>query len=182
MMNYRSAGLSLLAACALAGCGDSDVKEVKSWMAQVKKDTKVSVAPLSEPKNFIPYGYTEKDEIDPFNANKLLAELAKAAANSTSNKYKPDMDRRKEQLENFPLDTMRMVGLMQKAGVAYALIQIDRLVYQVHAGQRLGQNYGIITSVSEDAVNIKENVQDAGGDWIERMSKLELQDSKETKK
>lgn len=181
MMNHRTAALALLAAFALAGCSDSDVKEVRSWMDQVKKDTKPSVKPLSEPKTFVPYAYAAQDEIDPFNANKLLAELAKASAN-TASKYRPDLDRRKELLESYPLDTMRMVGVMQKGGVTYALVQIDRAVHQVRSGQRLGQNYGIITSIADDVVNIKENVQDAGGDWIERMSKLELQESKETKK
>jgi type IV pilus assembly protein PilP len=55
-------------------------------------------------------------------------------------------------------------------------------VHQVRAGQRIGQNYGLVTAVSETAVNIKEVVQDAGGEWVERVSKLELQESKETKK
>ena len=71
---------------------------------------------------------------------------------------------------------------MQKAGVNYALLQIDRAVYQVKAGQRIGQNYGLVTGVGEAAVNIKEVVQDAGGEWVERASKLELQESKEAKK
>ena len=75
-----------------------------------------------------------------------------------------------------------MVGTMQKAGVVYALLQIDRAVHQVQAGQHLGQNFGLITGVSEGAVSIKEIVQDATGDWVERMSKLELQESKETTK
>jgi type IV pilus assembly protein PilP len=62
------------------------------------------------------------------------------------------------------------------------LLQIDRSVHQVRTGQRLGQNFGVVTGVSENAVNIKEVVQDAGGEWVERMSKLELQVSKETGK
>jgi type IV pilus assembly protein PilP len=85
-------------------------------------------------------------------------------------------------LEGFPLDAIKMVGTLQKAGVAYALLQIDRSVYQVRTGQHLGQNFGLITSVNEDAVTIKEIVQDATGDWVERMAKLELQDSKESTK
>ncbi|WP_426175797.1 pilus assembly protein PilP [Massilia sp. TWR1-2-2] len=172
---------TLTAALLLAGCSASDVKEVQDWMAQVKKDTKVSVVPIAEPKTFIPFAYAAQDAIDPYSPNKLLAELARAAEKSDA-KYQPDMDRRKELLESYPLDTFTMVGVIQKAGTTYALLQIDRAVHQVKAGQRIGQNYGLVTGVSEGAVNIKEVVQDAGGEWVERLSKLELQESKETKK
>jgi type IV pilus assembly protein PilP len=174
-------GALALTAVLLAGCSDSDVKEVQDWMGEVKKDTKVKVVPLAEPKTFIPFAYTAQEEVDPFSQNKLLAELARAAEKS-DNKYKPDMGRRKEPLENYPLDTFAMVGVLQKGGVTYALLQIDRTVHQVKAGQRIGQNYGTVTGVTDSTINIREVVQDAGGEWVERMSKLELQESKETKK
>ena len=172
--------LPVLIALALAGCGDSDVKEVNLWMQQVQQKARVAVPPLNAPKTFIPFAYAAKDATDPFSVNKLQAELAKAAR--TGSAFKPDLDRRKEVLESFPLDTLKMVGTLQKAGVTYALLQMDKAVYQVHSGQHLGQNFGLITGVSEAAVTIKEIVQDAAGDWVERMSKLELQDSKESGK
>jgi type IV pilus assembly protein PilP len=180
-MTIKRMGAMALAAL-LAGCGASDVREVKDWMAQVKKDTKVNVVPIAEPKTFIPFAYTAREQIDPFSPNKLLAELARAAEKSDNNPYKPDMNRRKELLENFPLDTFVMVGVLQKGGVNYALLQVDRAVYQVKAGQRIGQNYGLVTGVSENVVQIKEVVQDAAGEWVERLSKLELQESKESRK
>lgn len=164
----------------LAGCGDSDVREVRDWMAQVQRDTRPTVKPLPEPKDFIPYAYDAKDEVDPFNPNKLLTELARAAATS-KDPNQPDLQRPRELLETFPLDTMRMVGTMEKGGTNYALVQIDKSLYQVKPGQRIGQNFGIVTRVSDDAVNIREVVQDAAGEWVERMAKLELQ-SKETGK
>ncbi|HZX25685.1 MAG TPA: pilus assembly protein PilP [Telluria sp.] len=171
-------GLAL--AALLGGCGDGDVQEVQAWMDKTRAETKVHVEPLSEPKTFIPYAYTGADAPDPFSQNKLLVELAKSAANSTS-PYKPDMNRRKELLENFPLDTIRMVGAIQKGGVNYALLQIDNAVHQVRAGQHLGQNFGLVTSVTDSAVNIRETVQDAAGEWVERMAKLELQEAKDSK-
>jgi type IV pilus assembly protein PilP len=181
MMNVRHGAMLLAAALLLAGCGDSDKDEINSWMADVKKNTRVSVQPLAEPKTFIPFAYGVREQTDPFDPNKLLAELARAAA-SSSNPLRPDPDRRKEFLESFPVDSMKMVGTLNKAGVSYGLVQIDRNVYQVRAGQRLGQNYGQVTGVAESAISLKEVVQDAGGEWVERMSKLELQESKETKK
>jgi len=172
----------LAGAALLAGCSDSDVAEINSWMSDVKKDTRVSVKPLSEPKTFLPFAYGVREEPDPFDPNKLLAELARAAAASSDNLLRPDMNRRKEFLEGFPIDTMKMVGTLNKGGVSWGLIQIDRAVYQVKAGQRLGQNFGRITGVADSAISIKETVQDAGGEWVERDSKLELQASKETTK
>lgn len=178
----RAAVPAMLLACCtlLTACGDSDVQEVKHWMKEVDGQAVVKVQPISEPKTFIPFAYASNDEADPFNANKLLAELAKAAKGGGG--LKPDMERRKELLESFPLDTVKMVGTMQKAGVIYALLQIDRAVHQVKTGQHVGQNYGLITSVGESAITIKEIVQDATGDWVERISKLELQESKENTK
>jgi type IV pilus assembly protein PilP len=164
----------------LAGCGDSDVKEVRDWMDQVKQETRPAVKPLAEPKDFIPYAYGAKEAVDPFSPDKLLSQLAKAAETATD-PNKPDMQRPRELLEGFPLDTMHMVGTMQKAGVNYALVQIDRGVYQVRAGQRIGQNFGIVTRVGDDAINIREVVQDAAGEWVERLAKLELQSKENTK-
>jgi type IV pilus assembly protein PilP len=174
--------VSALAAAALllAGCGDSDVKEVRDWMDQVKQETRPAVKPLSEPKDFIPYAYNTGEAVEPFSPDKLLNQLAKAAE-TAPDPNKPDLQRPRELLEGFPLDTMQMVGTMQKGGANYALLQIDRAVYQVRAGQRVGQNFGIVTRVGDDAIQIREVVQDAAGEWVERMAKRELQ-SKENKK
>ncbi|MGJ7915923.1 pilus assembly protein PilP [Massilia sp. LXY-6] len=176
----KQAGAFVAAALLLAGCGDSDVKEVHDWMDQVKQQTRPAVKPLAEPKDFLPYAYGAKETVDPFSPNKLLNQLAKAAETS-QDPNKPDLQRPREQLEGYPLDTMKMVGTMQKGSVTYALLQIDRAVYQVRAGQRIGQNFGIVTRVGDDAINIREVVQDAAGEWVERMAKLELQ-SKENRK
>jgi type IV pilus assembly protein PilP len=173
---------ALMALLLLAGCGDTDVQEVRTWMKQIDAQTKVKVPPLAEPKTFIPFAYARKDDSDPFNPNKLLAELAKQAAAGGSNGLKPDTERRKELLETYPLDTIKMVGTIEKKGVIYAVLQVDRAVHQVVAGQHLGQNYGRITSITENTVTLKEIVQDATGDWVERLSKLELQESKENSK
>jgi len=182
-MNKLTGLMIALSALLLSGCGDSDVQEVRAWMKQTDAQAHVAVQPLAEPKTFIPFAYASADAIDPFNPNKLLAELARAARISGGKGgLKPDMDRPKELLESYPLDTIKMVGTVQKGGVIYGLLQIDRSVHQVRTGQHIGQNFGLITSVTEGAVNIKEIVQDPTGDWVERISKLELQESKETTK
>ncbi|WP_307155857.1 pilus assembly protein PilP [Duganella sp. Leaf126] len=174
----------MLLPCLLAGCGDSDVQEVRAWMKQVDAETRVGVPPLAEPKTFIPFAYQQKDVLDPFNPNKLLSELARQNpdAGKEGGGLAPDLKRRKELLESYPLDTVKMVGTLEMRGTRYAVLQIDRNVYQVVKGQRLGQNDGVITAITDNTVSIREVVQDATGDWVEHLATLELQESKETAK
>jgi type IV pilus assembly protein PilP len=180
-MNKLLAIAPALAALLLAGCGDSDVKEVRDWMAQVRRDTRPAVKPLPAPKEFIPYAYGVRNMVDPFNPQKLQAGLD-LGAEAAKSPFAPDTRRTKEELENFPLDTMRMVGALQKGGVSYGLVQVDRSVYQVRPGQHIGENFGLVTRVTDSAIDIREVVQDASGAWVQRMSKLELQESKESGK
>jgi len=86
----------------------------------------------------------------------------------------PELERRKEPLEAYPLDTMKMVGSIEKAGVATALLTVDNLLYQVRVGHYLGQNYGKIVAITETGVELREIVQDSSGDWEERMTTLAL--------
>jgi type IV pilus assembly protein PilP len=161
----------------LSGCGDSSNQEVQQWMTEVKQQTRVAIPKLSEPKKFAPFTYEAKGELDPFNAAKLAIALAKLKS-SADNPLKPDMERRREPLESFPLDTLKMVGLLQKPGLSFALIQADKTVFQAKVGNYIGQNFGMITNITESEIEIKEIVQDAAGEWVERIAKLELQETK----
>lgn len=176
MMHTRRSirlALLLLASGLLAACGDGGVGETRAWMKQVEKQTVPKVKPLPEPKTFEPYGYDARAAQDPFDQAKLLGEAARVAQAGNANQ--PDLARPREVLETYPLDTMRMVGTIQKGGVNYALLQVERTLHRVRAGQRIGQNYGRITRVGEGAIEIRESVQDATGDWVERMAHIELQ-------
>ncbi|MET0267156.1 MAG: pilus assembly protein PilP, partial [Duganella sp.] len=106
----------VLLALLLAGCGDRDVQEVRAWMKQVDAQTSVGVKPLAEPKTFIPFAYAQKDAVDPFNPAKLATELARQGGAGAGG-LKPDTERRKELMENYPLDTIKMVGTMEARGV-----------------------------------------------------------------
>lgn len=168
--------IAITSTVSLSGCGDGGVTEIKEWMNDVRLHTKVSIPKLSPPKTFTPFAYTGKGAIDPYNPTKLSVAFAKLQANSSG--LKPDLERRREPLENFPIDTLKMVGTLQKPGLTYALIEADRTVYQVKVGNHVGQNFGLVTHISETAVDLKEIVQDASGEWVERMAKLELQEMK----
>ena len=99
-----------------------------------------------------------------------------AAQPSTSGLIAPELSRRKEALESFPLDAMEMVGSLQGSGQPVALVRVDKLIYQVRAGNYLGLNYGRVLRVSENELTLREIVQDASGEWIERPATLELQE------
>ncbi|HEX8956814.1 MAG TPA: pilus assembly protein PilP [Burkholderiaceae bacterium] len=168
---------SLLALLALAGCGGGQ-DEIRQWMAQVKKETKVNIPKLAEPKKFIPYTYSQTGGTDPFNQAKLTDALAKAMAKSRS-PLAPDPDRRHEPLESFPLDSIVMVGVIKdKHGGQHAVVQVDKTVYDVKVGDYMGQNDGRITAITEDQISLTERVVDASDEWVERKTTLELQENR----
>ncbi|MFZ6773182.1 pilus assembly protein PilP [Undibacterium sp. SXout7W] len=169
--------LLVLPAFLLSACGEHDVSEVQDWMETVKRDSHIVIVKPSAPKVYMPVPYNGKNDIDPFNPSKLLVVLARLKAESSSGIH-PDMDRRREALEAFPLDTLKMVGIIEKNNLRQALIQVDKTVYQAKVGNYIGANFGLITKIADNEIEIKEIVQDASGEWTERNTKLELQESK----
>jgi type IV pilus assembly protein PilP len=177
-MTYRRAGACAALIVVLAGCTSSDDEELRQWMTEQRAQTKPQVQPIAEPKKFTPQAYTQEAAIDPFSNQKLTQALKRDSAQASANAalVAPELARRKEPLESFPLDAMTMVGSLMKQGQPVALIKVDNLLYQVKAGNYLGQTYGRIKKVGETEVSLREIVQDAGGEWIERTAKLELQE------
>ena len=88
------------------------------------------------------------------------------------------MNRRKEPLEAYPLESLQMVGTLQRGKNTYALVRTtDRDVYQVKVGNYMGQNFGVIVGIGDGDIRLKELVQDGAGDWTERTSTLQLADA-----
>ena len=171
--------LVVAAAGVLSACGASDQEEVQQWMAQQRAVTKPQVTPIPEPKTFAPQAYTQEASVEPFSNQKLTQALKRDSQQSgtaSAALLAPELARRKEPLESYPLDSMAMVGSLQKQGQPVALIKVDKLLYQVKSGNDLGQNYGRITKVGETEVGLRELVQDAAGEWIERIATLQLQE------
>ncbi len=173
-------GLSLLAflVLALVGCGASSEDELRGWMSEQKRQTQPRVTPIPEPKLFKPESYAQISAVEPFSKEKLTQALKGESNQATSNAalVAPELARRKEALESFPLDAMALVGSLNKGGQPVALIKVDSLLYQVRPGNYLGQNFGRVTSIAETEVTLREIVQDAVGEWIERPAKLQLQE------
>ena len=163
-----------LAMLTLAGCS-GDQQELSQWIEQQRREVKPNVTPLSPPKKFLPQAYLALSGVEPFSSQKLTVAL-KQEARQPNSLLAGELNRRKQPLEAYPLDSMSMVGSVAKAGQPYALLRVDRLLYQVKQGDYIGQNYGKITKISETDVSLREIVQDAAGEWIERTSALQLQE------
>ncbi len=172
----------LLATCFFAawltGCGASNEEDIRQWMVDERNQTRPSVKPIPAPKKFKPEGYTNAAAIEPFSNLKLTQALKRDSNQQAANGalVAPELVRRKEPLEAWPLDSMSLVGSILKEGQPVALVKVDNLLYQVKLGSYLGQNYGKVTKVNETEVTLREIVQDAAGEWIERVATLQLQE------
>jgi type IV pilus assembly protein PilP len=147
-------------------------------MVEERNQTRPKVAPIPAPKQFKPEPYTNASAIEPFSNQKLTQALKRDASQVASNGalVAPELARRKEPMEAFPLDSMNMVRSILKEGQPVALVKVDNLLYQVKLGNYLGLNYGRVTKISETEVTLREIVQDAVGEWIERIATLQLQE------
>lgn len=162
----------------MVGCDATRDSDLQAWIAAEKAQAHPHITPLSEPKPFVPQDYTQSGAIDPFSADKLTQALRRDTAQVVANTslITPELGRRKDPLEAFPLDTMTMVGSMTKAGRPVALISSGALLFQVRVGEHIGQDYGRVTAITETEVKLREIVQDATGDWTERMTSLMLRE------
>nr|WP_247597030.1 pilus assembly protein PilP [Hydrogenophaga sp. PAMC20947] len=162
----------------LGGCASSEQEELTSWMQSERDAIKPSVEPIPEPSKFEPSIYGGESLVEPFSSEKLASILrsGQALPAGKSALIEAELNRRKQPLEAFPLDTMKMVGSMNRKGQLVALVKVDQLLYKVEPGAYLGQNYGRVLKISENELALREVVQDAAGEWIERPAALQLQE------
>ena len=164
----RWVALALGACALLAGCGGESHQDLRSWMADQGKGARGRVDPLPQIKPYEPFSYNAFDLPDPFKPRKI--EPTKG-----NSKLAPDLMRRREPLEAYPLESLNMVGTLAQGKSTYALVRTpDKDVYQVTAGNYLGQNFGVILGINENEIRLKELVQDGSGDWTERTGSLQL--------
>ncbi len=177
MMRLRILAV-VVSTMALAACGGSGGDDLQKWMADQNKAIVPKIVPIAEPKVFEPQPYAQVAAVDPFDKEKLAQALKRDGGKSVANSalVAPELARRKQALEAYPLDTMAMVGSMVRAGKPVALVKVNNLLYQVRPGDYLGQNYGRVMKIDETEVALREIVQDAVGEWIERPAALQLQE------
>jgi type IV pilus assembly protein PilP len=152
----------------LAGCS-SEIDELKTFVRDSEKGLPRRIEPLPAVKPFEPFTYEGFDLPDPFKPRKLNVPREGAGGGIA-----PDLNRRKEPLDAFPLEQLKMVGTLSQGPDTYALVRADKTLYRVKKGNYMGQNFGLITEVTEADIKLKEIVQDSAGDWAERQSVLPL--------
>ena len=156
---------------AIGGCTPGS--DLRQWVAQEKAKKGAPLEPLPVIKTFETFEYKDQDLRDPFNVG--ADEQDQAAANGPH----PDQDRAREPLESFPLDGLTMSGTMGLAKTIEGLVRDpDGVVHRVHLGNYLGQNYGRITGISEDHIELVELVPNGSGGWMERQATIALGDTK----
>ena len=166
-MSARRATI-VVAALVAAGCGGESHQDLRDWMREQGKGAQGKLEPLPQILPYEPFAYNAFDLPDPFKPRKI--EPSKGAS-----KLAPDLTRRKEPLEAYPLESLNMVGTLQKDKTVFALVRTpDRDLYQVRTGNYMGQNYGVVVGVTDGEVKLRELVQDGAGDWTERSSTLQL--------
>lgn len=162
-------------ALVLAGCSGERYQDLQEFMRDAEKNSPRKIEPLPEVKAYVPFAYAGFDLPEPFRPRKL----APAKGDSS---LQPDLNRRKEPLESYPLESLKMVGTLQQGREMFALVKADNTVYRIRKGDYAGQNFGLITSIGDVDVKLKEIVQDTAGDWTERVSTLQLIDESEKNK
>lgn len=163
--------LACFALATLTACGKG-MGDLESWVAEVKARKPAPIEPIPQMKQYEAFAYDPGNRRDPF------ASLEPQRQNAASGP-RPDLNRNKEPLEEFPLDALRMVGTIDSKGSTFALIKApDKVVHRVTMKNHMGQNYGEIVAISEAEVSLMELVPDGFGGWTQRPASLALAEQK----
>jgi type IV pilus assembly protein PilP len=156
---------------ALAGCSDDGLEETREFVKNAHADKKPRVEPLPEIKTYETFVYAAQALPDPFASFNLKTRMAKGKDGGA----RPDATRRKEPLEDYPLDSLKMVGTLVRGKQFWAVIQApDGTVHRAKVGDHMGQNFGTIVKITEEKINMIEQIQGTLGDWIEREASVSL--------
>ena len=164
-----------LAALALAGCSrgvtstPGDAPNLEKWVADVKARPAPPLDPLPVMQQFETFEYAAQNLRDLF-SNAFSDQ-------SGGSGPRPDPDRPKQALEQFPLDSLDMVGTIGRGpGVVGLVMAPDKVTYRVRPGAFMGQNDGRVTAIYEDRIELVELVPDGAGGWLERPASVALAD------
>jgi type IV pilus assembly protein PilP len=164
--------LALAGIASLAACSGEEHGDLKQELATLTKDVRGRVDPLPQVRPYEPVPYTAEAQIDPFRPERI--DIAKAGVAATTSKLAPDQNRPKEPLEAFPLESIQMLGTITQSKETFALVKAGTNLYRVRKGNYMGQNFGVITGIDDGQIALKELIQDAAGEWMERSSALQL--------
>lgn len=167
---------SLLAACAPQGMDD-----LERFVEEVKSRQPKPIDPIPQMKPVETFVYLAGERRDPFRPLQQTEE--QEIAQAQNNGVHPDFSRQKEELEQYPLDALRMMGTLQQSGTIWGLIaNQEGALYRVKTGNYMGKNHGQITRISEDRIELTEIAPDSRGGYEERHAILAISDMSPSKK
>lgn len=164
--------IPVVACLLLAACSGERHSDLRAFVKESDNLPRGRIPPLPEVKPYQPIEYAAFDLTDPFKPRKI--EPPKGAAGAGG--IQPDPNRRREPLEAYPLEALKMVGMLKQKEFFGLVKTPDNNIFQVKAGNYLGQNFGRITAVSDSSIKLKEIVQDSNGNWEEKEQTLLLQE------
>jgi type IV pilus assembly protein PilP len=180
LLHHKTANLPIIFAVALAllaGCSNDDFSDLHQYIAAIKQRPKGTIKPLPDNKTVEPFIFKPEDLRDPFKPLKPIGEPLPGSGSDLGSGIKPDTTRRKEELEAFPIETLKMIGTVKMKSNLWGLIKAtDNTVYRVQAGNYMGQNYGKIIRISADEIELMEIVPDKPGTWREQQMSVKLAD------
>jgi type IV pilus assembly protein PilP len=175
MMRRALTSLSLVAL--LAGCGAGEFQDLKEFVEKSEQGMRGRVEPLPQVLAYEPMAYEAFDLPDPFAPRKIDPDKTAASGGLA-----PDINRSKEPLEAYPLESLSMVGTLERGRQRWALVKTpENTLYRVHNGNYLGQNFGVVAMITDTSITLKELIQDTNGSWSERTSALQLVEEGEKK-
>ncbi len=172
--SFLSRFIVLVSILMLAACGEIEQNELEEWMQEQRKLTPSTIASVTAPKVFVSASYEAFAADDPFDELKLKRVLDRLRVGTNSSAMKPDLSRKRDVLESYPLDAIKMVGFMMQKSKPTAILSASGVLFNAVLGEYIGQDFGKIVGITEQEVSFKELVQDASGVWVKRDSKLPL--------
>lgn len=164
----------LLVLTQVTGCGSGDFGDIDEFMAEVRSRPKGAIEPMPKEVVYKPFAYTAANLRSPFQPPVRL-EMASKESGRTG--VKPDLERVKQFLESFDIDTFDMVGTLENKKGTYALIKGSDGVHRVTVGDYMGRNHGKVVEITPDTIEVLEIVPDGENQWLERPKRLTLQES-----
>lgn len=172
-MTFRKLLLLGLPLVWLSGCSNPDMSDLRGFIEDVKQRPPGRIEPLPEIKEVETHTYSSMDLRNPFAPEQAASDAETTVAQS--NGLMPDFNRRKEELEQFPLDALRMVGTLDKDDTVWALVQTnDGTIHSVKTGNYIGMNFGKIDRISDEKIELTEIIKDGQGGYIERQAEMAL--------
>ena len=170
--------IALAGAALVAACGGEEQGELRQELATMTKDLRGKVDPLPQVRSYEPVPYKGDSMVDPFVPGRIVVAQASGSGAGGGGGVQPDLNRPKEPLEAFPLESVQMVGTLSQNKDMYALVRAGSNLFRVKKGNYMGPNFGVITAIDEGQISLKEVVQDSGGDWIERSTTVQMSEGK----